>query len=248
MINVKMALVEMPLIHFFNRMTIEDETELDKNRTPSHPARPNARATLGRHPERGSYDAETIRTILDEGLVCHVGFEIAGQPYVMPTTYGRIGDHLYIHGSPVARWLHTIAEAIPICITVTLLDGLVLARSAFRHSMNYRSVVILGRARIVEQNDEKLEALRAIVEHMVDGQWCSGIRHPSDSELRATLVLRMSLSEASAKVREGAPRDLDDDLNRPVWAGELPLKLRPSAPIADSHGIELPAHVTRWCR
>jgi nitroimidazol reductase NimA-like FMN-containing flavoprotein (pyridoxamine 5'-phosphate oxidase superfamily) len=238
----------MPLMYLPEGVAMKKNTEPISIGTQGHLSGTSARIALGRYPERGRYDAETIAAILDEGLVCHTGFQIAGQPYVIPTTYGRIGDQVYIHGSPVARWLRALAEAIPLCITVTLLDGLVFARSAFRHSMNYRSVVILGRASIVEQHGEKLAALSAIVEHMAAARWSSGIRHPSESELRATLVLRISLSEASAKVREGPPRDLNDDLNRPVWAGELPLNLRPDAPIAHSHGIELPAHVARWRR
>jgi uncharacterized protein len=209
---------------------------------------PSERVSLGRYPERGSYERETIAAILDEALICHVGLAIDEQPLVIPTTYARIGDCLYIHGSPVARWLKHLRDAAPLCVTVTLLDGLVLARSAFRHSMNYRSVVILGRASVVDESGEKLRALEAIIEHTATGRWRDGIRHPSDSELKATLVLRIPLDEASAKLRSGGPKDLEEDMTRHVWAGHLPLALTPAEAVADESNLAAPPDYIRRYR
>jgi len=172
---------------------------------------------------------------LDEGLVCHVGFAVDSQPFVLPTAYARIGEYLYVHGSPMARWLSLLRQALPVCATVSILDGFVLARSAFRHSVNYRSVVALGHFAEVE-GEEKLAALRAIIEHIMPGRWGDAIRHPSDGELQATVVLKISLHEASAKIRSGPPADLEPDLKdraRKVWAGHLPLVLSPLAPVPD---------------
>jgi nitroimidazol reductase NimA-like FMN-containing flavoprotein (pyridoxamine 5'-phosphate oxidase superfamily) len=204
---------------------------------------PTERTRVRRLPKRASYEAGAIYTILDEGLVCHVGFAIDGQPYVIPTTYARIGDQLYLHGSAASRMLRTLAGSVPVCVTVTLLDGLVLARSAFHHSMNYRSVVVLGTATEVVDPTERLAALEAIVEHMRPGRW-RDVRPPSEQELRATAVLRLPLAEASAKLRTGPPLDDDDDLTRGCWAGEIPLRLTPQAPVADPQlppGTALPA-------
>ncbi len=207
-------------------------------------AAPSTRSTVRRLPERGIYDRAVIEAILDEGLVCHVGFAIEGQPYVIPCVYARIGDRLYLHGSSASRMLRAIAAGAPACVTVTLLDGLVLARSAFHHSMNYRSVVVLGTAARVDDAEERLVALRAIVEHVVPGRWTE-VRRPSAAELAQTLVVEMSLSEASAKVRSGGPKDDIDDHALDVWAGVIPLALAMGAPIADSEvreGIPVPAH------
>ena len=190
------------------------------------------RTTLGRKPERGSHDWETIAAILDEGLICHIAFETGGQPYAIPTNYGRDGRTLYIHGSPASRMLRSLAEGIPMCVTVTLLDGIILARSVFHHSMNYRSVVVLGTARRVDAEAEKLHALEVIVDHIVPGRW-GDARIPNERELKATLVLRMEIDEASAKVRPGGVVDEPEDIGLPVWAGRLPLSLVAGKPETD---------------
>jgi len=190
------------------------------------------RTRLRRLPDRGSHDRDAIHRILDEALVCHVGFEAEGQPYVIPTLYGRVGDHLYLHGSAASRMLGRLEKGIPVCVTVTLLDGLVLARSAFHHSVNYRSVVVLGRAELVASEGEKLLALRAISEHVVPGRWAE-VREPNEREMRVTSVLRIPLLEASAKVRVGPPKDDEEDLSIPVWAGVLPLETLPGEPVPD---------------
>ena len=196
-------------------------------------ASPSERTRVRRRPARGVYDRDVIDAILDEALVCHVGFVHEGQPFVIPTAYARVGDVLYVHGAAASRMLRVIAEGVPVCVTVTLLDGLVLARSAFHHSMNYRSVVVLGVATEVTDEAERLLALRAIVEHVVPGRW-PVVRPPTPQELRATSVLRLPLAEASAKMRSGGPLDDAEDRGWPVWAGEVPLRLLPLAPVADS--------------
>jgi nitroimidazol reductase NimA-like FMN-containing flavoprotein (pyridoxamine 5'-phosphate oxidase superfamily) len=211
---------------------------------------PTQRTTLKRIPKRANYECETVYQILDEGLVCHVGFVVDGQPFVIPTAYGRVEDKLYIHGSPASRMLRSLQEGIPVCITVTLIDGLVLARSAFHHSMNYRSVVVFGTASIVSNPEEKLEALHAFTEHVVRGRW-EEVRQPSRSELTGTLVLSLPLVEASAKVRTGPPSDDEADYSIPVWAGEIPLRVVADAPIDDSRlqpGIVLPSYVKNYSR
>ena len=190
------------------------------------------RTTLRRKPDRGSHDWETIAAILDEGLICHIAFETDGQPYAIPTNYGRDGRTLYIHGSPASRLLQSLAEGIPMCLTVTLLDGIILARSVFHHSMNYRSVVVLGTARRVDAPDEKLHALEVITDHLVPGRW-GDARVPNERELKATLVLRMEIDEASAKVRPGGVSDEPEDMDLPVWAGRLPLSLAVGEPEVD---------------
>jgi len=194
--------------------------------------KPTGRTRLKRLPQRGSYEREEVYRILDEGLVCHVGFVADGTPVVIPTGYGRAGDTLYVHGSAASRMLRTLAEGVRVCVTVTLLDGLVLARSAFHHSMNYRSVVVFGTASVVEDEAEKTEALRVITEHIVPDRWAE-VRAPDESELRKTLVLKLPLEEASAKVRTGPPIDDEPDYQLPVWAGEIPLRLTACAPVAD---------------
>jgi uncharacterized protein len=182
-----------------------------------------SRTTLKRLPQRGSYEREDIYNILDEGLVCHVGFIDDGQPFVIPTAYGRAGDQLYLHGSKAGRMMKRLREGVEVCVTVTLLDGLVLARSAFHHSLNYRSVVIFGKASVVEDPAEKYEALRRFTEHIMRGRWAE-VRPPTESELSRTTVLSLPLTEASAKVRTGPPVDDEEDYQLEVWAGVLPLK------------------------
>jgi len=189
------------------------------------------RTTLKRKPERGAHDFETIASILDEGLFCHVGFVVDGQPFVVPTAYGRDGRALYIHGSAASRMLRTLAGGVPLCFTVTLLNGLVLARTAFHHSINYRSVMVLGVAQEVS-GDEKLRGLRVITEHMARGRWAD-VRAPNDQELKATTVLKLDIEEASAKVRAGGPIDDEEDRKLPFWAGVLPFALVPQQPISD---------------
>jgi uncharacterized protein len=199
---------------------------------------PSARTTVKRHPERGAYDRDVVDAILDEALVCHVGFAIDGQPYVIPTIHARDGDVLYIHGSPASRMLRNLRDGVDACVTVTLLDGLVLARSVYNHSMNYRSVVVIGRAREVTGRDEKLDAMRRVVEHVVPGRW-DDARQPSEKELKATTILALALTEASAKIRTGSPTDDEDDLALPVWAGVIPLALQTADPLADD-GVTAP--------
>lgn len=209
-----------------------------------------ARTKLKRLPKRGSVERETIYQILDEAFVCHVGFTVDEQPYVIPTGYARDGDRLLIHGSALSRMLRALAWEADVCVTVTLLDGLVLARSAFHHSMNYRSVVIFGRAKVVSGEQEKLEALRAFTEHVVRGRW-KDVRLPSENELKATLVLSLDIDEASAKIREGAPVDDDADYELDVWAGVIPLRLTAGAPVNDAKlkdGIAVPRYASIYKR
>jgi uncharacterized protein len=184
---------------------------------------PTERTQVKRLPKRGHYDEETVFEILDDGIVCHVGFSVDGQPFVIPTNYGRSGHTLYIHGSAASRMLRTLSGGAPVCVTVTHIDGLVLARSAFHHSVNYRSVVILGNARLVSDSVEKMEALRIFTEHIMKGRW-DDVRLPTEQELKATTVLALTLEEVSAKVRNGSPVDDEADYTLPVWAGVLPLE------------------------
>ncbi len=208
------------------------------------------RTRLKRLPKRGAFDRATIYPILDEAFICHVGFVVEGQPYVIPTGFARIGDDLYIHGSSASRMLRNIAKGIDVCVTVTLLDGLVLARSAFHHSMNYRSVVILGKAELVEDADEKNKALEAFTEHIIPGRWAE-VRWPTELELKATSVLKLPIEEASAKIRTGDPIDDEEDYEMDVWAGVLPLKLQHETAIADTRlqdQIEVPKYITDYSR
>lgn len=208
------------------------------------------RTKIKRLPKRGTYDRETINAILDEAFICHVGFVVDSQPYVIPTGYARIGDELYIHGSSASRMLKNLAEGIDVCVTVTLIDGLVLARSAFHHSMNYRSVVILGKAEMVTDADEKNKALEAFTEHVIPGRWAE-VRWPTELELKATTVLRLPITEASAKIRTGDPIDDAEDYSMDVWAGVLPLELIPSKPVPDKKlvdGILVPDYVKNYKR
>ncbi|MDQ6767957.1 MAG: pyridoxamine 5'-phosphate oxidase family protein [Candidatus Eremiobacteraeota bacterium] len=202
------------------------------------------RTKVRRIPQNAVYDRAAIDAILDEALVCHVGFVVDGLPYVIPTSYARAGDKLYIHGSAASRMAVALSNGIDVCVTVTLLDGLVLARSAFNHSMNYRSVVVFGKARAVEDPAEKLEALRLFAEHVMPGRW-QDLRDPKAVELKATLVLCLPIAEASAKIRSGPPVDDADDMSAQVWAGVLPLALRKGEPEPDSTGIEPPEYLRR---
>lgn len=222
---------------------IENESQPDQLTVTS-------RTQIKRLPQRGDYDRQTVYQILDEGLVCHIGFVANNQPVVIPTTYGRVDDRLYIHGSPASRMLRTLKAGIDLCVTVTLLDGLVLARSAFHHSMNYRSVVIFGQANLVADPAEKLAALKAFTEHIVPDRWAA-VRQPTQQETAGTLVLSLPITEASAKVRSGPPSDDEADYALPVWAGEIPLRLTPAPAVADprlSPGIDLPDHVQHYDR
>ncbi|MPZ88726.1 MAG: pyridoxamine 5'-phosphate oxidase family protein [Nitriliruptorales bacterium] len=195
---------------------------------------PSVRTRVRRSPRRADYEPHTVAGILDEGLVCHVGIAVDGQPFVLPMAYGRVGGVLYLHGSTASRTMRIFAADAPVCVTVTLLDGLVLARSAFHHSMNYRSVVVLGIARPVTGDEQRLTALRAITEHVVPGRWAE-LRPPTGAELKATAVGALSLSEASAKIRTGPPIDDDADLGADLWAGTVPLRLQAGRPQADEH-------------
>jgi nitroimidazol reductase NimA-like FMN-containing flavoprotein (pyridoxamine 5'-phosphate oxidase superfamily) len=213
-------------------------------------AGPTPRTTVRRLPDRARYDRDTLESILDEGLVCHVGVVDGGQPFVVPSAYARRGDRLVIHGSAASRMIRALAAGAPACVTVTLLDGLVLARSGFHHSMNYRSVVVLGAATEITDPEEKRRALDAIVEHVVPGR-LSSVRSPSEVEMRATRVVELPLDEASAKVRTGPPKDDEADYALGIWAGELPLRLDPLAPVDDARlapGLTPPPHVTGWRR
>lgn len=216
---------------------------------PENPT-PTERTRVVREPHRGAYDRETIYKILDEGLVCHVGFATEGQPYVIPTLFARIGDAIYFHGSAASRMLKGVSEGLAVCVTVTLTDGIVLARSVFNHSMNYRSVVALGKATLVDAPEEKLEALRAFTEKILPGRW-NDARQPNEKELKATSILRLPLTEASAKIRQGPPEDDAPDRELPIWAGVIPLQLVPGAPIRDEMcdpAIPLPAYAAHYRR
>ncbi len=206
------------------------------------------RTTLRRLPNRAVYDRASIHSILDQGLICHVGFVVDGQPYVIPTIHVRVGEQLFFHGSPASRMLRALEQGVEACVTVTLLDGLVLARSAFHHSMNYRSAIVFGTAMPVESSEEKLRVLRALSDHLIKGRW-QEVRSPSPSELKGTLVLSLPIDEASAKVRAGPPVDDEDDYGLPVWAGVLPLKIVATEPVADTRlpqDIAPPSYITRY--
>jgi len=216
----------------------------------SEPYTPTARTRVTREPHRGIYDRAIAYQILDEGFICHVGFVIDNQPFVIPTGYGRAGDNLYIHGSAASRMLRNLDQGVPVCVTVTLLDGLVLARSIFNQSMNYRSVVVLGTAVAIEDPKEKLEALRALSDHILPGRWAD-VRQPNDKELKATLVMRLPITEFSAKVRQGPPIDDEEDYSFPTWAGVVPLKMQTGAPINDPRldpACEVPLYAKNYSR
>jgi nitroimidazol reductase NimA-like FMN-containing flavoprotein (pyridoxamine 5'-phosphate oxidase superfamily) len=208
------------------------------------------RTALKRLPKRGVFDRELVYRILDEGFVCHVSFAVEGQPFVIPTGYARVAEQLLIHGAQVSRMLRTLSSGIDVCVAVTLVDGLVLARSAFHHSVNYRSVVIFGNAVLVEEREAKLAALFAFSEHVIPGRW-NDVRQPTEQELKATTVLSLPLVEVSAKVRAGPPLDDDEDYALDVWAGVLPLKLVAGGPLSDPSlpgNIKPPAYALQYTR
>jgi nitroimidazol reductase NimA-like FMN-containing flavoprotein (pyridoxamine 5'-phosphate oxidase superfamily) len=194
---------------------------------------PTTRTEVRRLAKRGVYDKAQIHAILDEGYLCHVGFVVEGQSYVIPTGYARSGDRIYIHGSAASRMLRTLDQGVDVCVTVTLVDGFVLARSAFHHSMNYRSVVVLGKARLVTDPDEKRNALRSFTNHILPGRW-EEVRQPTEQELKATSVLVLALDEVSAKVRTGPPIDDEEDYAFPVWAGVVPIRTQVGQPVPDA--------------
>src|ERR1700741_475698 len=211
---------------------------------------PTARTRVVREPERGVYDRKTVYGLLDEAFICHVGFCVDGQPFVIPTSYGRKDANLYIHGSPASRMLRKMSGGVAVCVTVTLLDGLVLARSVFNHSMNYRSVVILGKATLVDDPREKLAALRTLSEHILPGRW-EDARQPNERELKATSVLHVPIEEFSAKVRVGPAIDDEEDYSFPTWAGVVPLEMVTGKPIDDARllaGKEVPAYARNYSR
>jgi nitroimidazol reductase NimA-like FMN-containing flavoprotein (pyridoxamine 5'-phosphate oxidase superfamily) len=216
----------------------------------SQPHTPTPRTRLVREADRAVYDREAAYRILDEGFLCHVGFVADGQPFVIPTSYGRKDASLYIHGSAASRMLRQMKDGVPVCITVTLLDGLVLARSIFNHSMNYRSVVVLGTATLVDDPDEKIEALRLLSEHILPGRWADS-RQPNERELKQTSVLRVPIEEFSAKVRSGPPIDDEEDYSFPTWAGVVPLQMIAGTPIGDPRldpAREVPAYARHYTR
>jgi nitroimidazol reductase NimA-like FMN-containing flavoprotein (pyridoxamine 5'-phosphate oxidase superfamily) len=209
-----------------------------------------SRTNLKRLPKRGHFDRDTVYAILDEGFICHIGFVVDGQPFVIPTGYARVDDNLFVHGSQASRMLRTLANGVDACVTVTLVDGLVLARSAFHHSINYRSVVVFGRATLVEDREEKDAALFAFSEQVLRGRW-NDVREPTESELKQTTVLRLPLTEASAKVRTGPPIDDEEDYSMSTWAGVIPLRLVADEPIADPRlpaGIDVPNYAVNYKR
>jgi len=211
---------------------------------------PTERTRLVREAHRAIYDREAIYKILDEAFVCHVGFAIENQPFVIPTMFARVGDHIYFHGSAASRMLRSLANGVPVCITVTLTDGLVLARSVFNHSMNYRSVVALGRATLIDDAAEKLRALQALTEKLIPGRW-NDARQPNEKELKATSILKLPLTEVSAKVRTGGVEDDAEDYALPVWAGVIPLRLVAGAPVRDDRcdpAIPTPAYASNYKR
>ena len=219
-----------------------------EQRSASHP--PSERTTVKRMPLRAAYDPFVINAILDEGLLCHLGFTVDSQPYVLPTIYARDGERVLIHGSAASRMLRSLRSGIPACATVTLIDGLVLARSAYHHSMNYRSVVILGTATEICDLAAKLAAMRTMVNHIVPGRW-DDVRPPSEAEIRATMVLSLPLNEASAKIRTGPPLDDQEDYALTTWAGVLPLSLDAHAPLPDPQlpaGIQTPSYLRFYRR
>jgi hypothetical protein len=211
---------------------------------------PSERTRVRRLPERGVYDRASIDAIVDEALICHLAYVVEGEPRVIPTIHARVGDTLYVHGSNASRTLRSAKHGAPVAIEITLLDGLVLARSAFHHSMNYRSVIVYGKAREVTDPNEKWEAQRALVEHVAPGR-ASDARMPNQRELDQTTILAVGMDEASAKVRTGPAKDDEEDLELPIWAGVLPLRTVPGEPEPDPHlkdGVPLPAYVRDYRR
>jgi uncharacterized protein len=209
---------------------------------------PTEQTTVKRLPARGVYDREVVHRILDEALICHLGFVIDGQPFVIPTIHVRVDETIFVHGSPASRMLRTLEQGVPACVTVTHVDGLVLARSAFHHSMNYRSAVVLGTARVVDDQQKKFDALHALTDHLMRGRW-EAIRQPTPEELRRTLVLEIAIESASAKIRTGPPLDEEEDYALPIWAGVLPLKWSATKPVPDSRlaaDVPVPSYVTNY--
>jgi uncharacterized protein len=209
---------------------------------------PSDRTTVKRKPQRAAYDRATIDKVLDEGLICHVGFSVDGETFVLPMMHVRVADKVYLHGSPASRTLQALAQGAEACLCVTLLDGLVLARSAMHHSMNYRSVVVFGQASVVDDPTEKLEILRALTEHLVPGRWAD-VRSPTDRELQQTQVLSIPIEEASAKIRTGPPLEDEADYELPVWAGIIPLRMAAGSPRADSRlksGVQTPNYAADY--
>jgi nitroimidazol reductase NimA-like FMN-containing flavoprotein (pyridoxamine 5'-phosphate oxidase superfamily) len=216
----------------------------------SNSSAPSARTRVVREPQRAVYDRDAVYRILDEGFICHVGFAVDGQPYVIPTSYARANHLLYVHGSAASRLFRHTGRGIPVCVTVTLLDGLVLARSIFNHSMNYRSVVVLGTAVSIEDRAEKLAALQALSEHILPGRWKDS-RKPNEQELKATSVLQLPIAEFSAKVRQGPVIDDEEDYSFPTWAGVIPLSMVSHPPVDDSRlleGITAPEYAKKYSR
>ena len=206
------------------------------------------RTRLRRYPARGHYDRETTDRVLDEGIICHLGFVHDGQPFVIPTAYARLGDEIVVHGSAASRMLRVLKDGLPVCLTVTLVDGIVLARTAFNHSFNYRSVLVLGTAREITDPERKLAALRAFTERLVRGRWAD-VRPPTTQELQATSVLALPIEEASVKIRQGPPGDAGDELEFETWAGVIPFELRALPPIPDPRlpaGTEPPSYATAY--
>lgn len=208
------------------------------------------RTKLKRLPKRGHFDRDTVYAILDEGFICHVGFAVDGQPFVIPTGYARVDDKLYIHGSQASRMLRSLAGGLDACVTVTIVDGLVLARSAFHHSMNYRSVLVFGHATLVDDPREKYDALLALSEHIVHGRWAD-VREPNEQEMKQTTVLCLPMEEASAKIRTGPPLDDEEDYALPMWAGVVPLTLVAGEPVNDPRlpeGVPVPEYAAHYKR
>lgn len=211
---------------------------------------PTEKTNISRLAKRGNYEQETIYSILDEGLFCHISYSVDNQPFIIPTGYCRIDNKLYIHGSVGSHFLREIVKGIPVCVAVSLIDGLVLARSAFNHSVNYRSVVLFGKFELVEDEDEKWLSLKRFTEHMIKGRW-THIRQPNPNEMRKTMALSIQIEEASAKIRTGAVKDEEDDLDLTVWAGILPLSIVPQEPIADElmkTEIPVPDYISNYKR
>jgi nitroimidazol reductase NimA-like FMN-containing flavoprotein (pyridoxamine 5'-phosphate oxidase superfamily) len=215
---------------------------------PSAEFVPTDRTRVRRLAKRGSFDRELAYSIIDTAITCHVGFAIEGRPWVIPTIHTRVGDDLYLHGAPANHMLNTLADGVETCVTMTLVDALVLARSAFHHSINYRSVMVFGRAQRVDDTDEQQAAFAALVEHVVPGRGADA-RPPTAAEMRKTLLLKLPISEASAKVRTGGPVDDEEDVTMPIWAGVVPVSTEYGAPLADV-GITAapPAYITQYAR
>jgi nitroimidazol reductase NimA-like FMN-containing flavoprotein (pyridoxamine 5'-phosphate oxidase superfamily) len=214
------------------------------------PSMPTSRTRVVREAHRAVYDSETAYRVLDEGFLCHAGFVVDEQPFVIPTLYGRKDDSLFLHGSAASRMLRQMKEGVPVCVTVTLVDGLVLARSIFNQSMNYRSVVVLGKAMLVDDPAEKIEALRQLSEHVIPGRW-DDVRLPNERELKQTSVLRLPIEEFSCKVRSGPAIDDEEDYSFPTWAGVVPLEIKTGEPIPDPRldpGREVPAYAAHYTR